>query len=118
MTLDQFYKVFIICHATGGGIALISGTISVIARKGNTWHKKSGLVFFYGMMIAGLSGIVASMIPDHINPFLFVVGIFSVYLVLSGYRALRFKKVREVRDIFWDKVIAGIMLTATVGMIT
>lgn len=117
MTLEQFFKIFITCHAIGGSIALIGGTISIIARKGNNWHKKSGIIFYYAMMLAGLSGIVASLIPGHYNPFLFVVGVFSIYLVLSGYRALRFKSVRVIKDILWDRILATLMLIVALGMI-
>lgn len=118
MTLEQFFTVFITLHAISGSVGLLAGTISIIAHKGNNWHKKSGIVFFYAMMLAGLSGIVASLIPGHYSPFLFVVGVFSIYLVLSGYRALRFKKVRVVKDIVWDKILAAIMLIVALGMIT
>lgn len=117
MTIEQFFRVFITFHAIGGFVSLVSGTISVIARKGNRWHKKAGMVFYYGMMVAGISGIIASMIPGHESPFLFVVGLFSVYLVLSGYRALRFKRVREQRSLRWDKVIAWSMVLVAIGML-
>ena len=118
MTLEQFFTIFITLHAVSGSIALVAGTISIIAPKGRTWHKKSGIVFFYTMMLAGISGIIASVIPGHYNPFLFVIGIFSSYLVLSGYSALRFKKAQINKDILWDKILATLMLTVALGMIT
>lgn len=117
MDYATFFKIFITLHAVGGFISLISGTTSVIARKGNVWHKKSGMIFYYGMLTAGISGIVASLLPDHNSPFLFVVGLFSVYLVLSGYRALRFKRVRKMTDVRWDKVISWSMAIVGLGMI-
>lgn len=117
MDYSTFFKIFITLHAVGGFISLVSGTVSVIARKGNTWHKKSGMIFFYGMMVAGISGIIAAVLPEHHNPFLFVVGLFSVYLVLSGYRALRFKRVRATSELLWDKVISWSMLVIGTGMI-
>ncbi len=117
MDYATFFKIFITLHAIGGFISLISGTISVIARKGNMWHKKSGMVFYYGMLTAGVSGVLAALLPDHKNPFLFVVGLFSVYLVLSGYRALRFKRVGKMADVRWDKVISWSMAVIAVAMI-
>lgn len=117
MSIEQFFRVFITFHAIGGFISLIAGTISVIATKGNRWHKKSGKIFYYGMMVAGISGIVASLIPGHQSPFLFVVGLFSIYLVLSGYRALNFKRVRMQQQLVWDKVIARGMFVIGLGMI-
>lgn len=116
MTIEQFFSIFITFHAMGGFISLIAGTIAVIATKGNRWHKKSGMIFYYGMMVAGISGIAASLIPEHQSPFLFVVGLFSIYLVLSGYRALRFKGVRKQQQLFGDKIIAWSMLLIGFGM--
>ncbi len=117
MTLDQFFTIFIAIHAIMGIISLAAGTISVIASKGGRWHTKSGKIFYYAMMIAGISGIVASLIPGHIKPFLFVVGIFSIYLVLSGYRALAFVGVKEQSQLIWDKIIAFTMGIVALGMI-
>ncbi len=117
MDYSMFYQILIIFHAAGGFIALLAGSISIIAKKGNQWHKKSGKFFYYAMMIAGGSGIIASTLPGHHNPFLFVVGLFSIYLVLSGYRALRFKKLKHVAQLKWDRVISWSMLCVGLGMI-
>lgn len=117
MDYSTFFKICITLHAITGFISLIAGTVSVITRKGGAMHKKAGMVFFYGMMIAGVSGVVASLLPDHHNPFLFVVGLFSVYLVLSGYRALRFKKVKMTRELRYDKIISWTMLSIGVVMV-
>ena len=117
MTIDQFFTVFILIHAICGSISLLAGTISVIAKKGGQWHKKSGIIFYYGMVMASISGIVAAFIPGHLNPFLFVVGLFSFYLVLTGYRALRFKRIKTTAQLFWDKILAWGMLIVGFGMI-
>lgn len=108
--MEFFFTIFITLHAIAGSISLVAGTISVIAKKGRKVHKKSGKVFFYGMMVAGLSGIGASVIPDHYNPFLFVVGLFSVYLVLSGYRALGLTRVRDQKELRSDILLAWAMI--------
>lgn len=110
MTIEHIFIIFITLHAIAGGISLIAGTISVIAKKGGKLHKKSGKVFFYGMMVAGLSGIGASVFPNHYNPFLFVVGLFSIYLVLSGYRALGFIRIRDRKALQSDILLAWAMI--------
>ena len=118
MSLTQFFTIFIAIHAISGMISLVAGTISVIAKKGGKVHKKSGKVFFYGMMLAGSSGIVASLLPGHYNPFLFVVGLFSVYLVLSGYRALKFTKVKTRAQLRPDIILAWAMILVAALMIS
>lgn len=115
--MEAFFKIFIFTHAIFGFISLIAGTISVVARKGNRWHKKSGMIFYYGMLVAGGSGLVAALLPGHLNPFLFVVALFTLYLTLTGYRALGFKKVRERSQIKLDMVYAYAMLSIAVAMI-
>ncbi|TRZ44341.1 DUF2306 domain-containing protein [Robertkochia solimangrovi] len=90
--MENIITTLIYIHAGFGGIALFAGLISLIVKKGNTIHKRSGLVFFYAMLCSGLIALIVSCLPGHESPFLFAIGIFSLYFVLSGYRALRFKK--------------------------
>jgi hypothetical protein len=102
-------------HAALGGIALITGFISMVAKKGKTIHKKSGLLFFYSMMLSGIIALVVAVLPKHESPFLFAVGIFSLYFVLTGKRALHFKL--EKPDLRVDKWISKIMILTGVLMI-
>ena len=44
-----------------------------------------------------------AVLPKHESPFLFAVGIFSLYFVLTGNRALKFK--RETPDLIIDKLL-------------
>ena len=46
MELEKIVQIFIYTHAGFGGIALLTGAIALIAKKGNKLHKKSGKVFF------------------------------------------------------------------------
>ncbi len=107
--------ILIIFHAVLGGLALISGTISLFAKKGKKAHKKSGIVFYYSMTSCALSAMLISVLPNHINPFLFSIGIFSLYFVLTGKRALNFKN--ETTSLFLDKTIALIMALTGILMI-
>lgn len=118
MTLDRFASLLIIIHAVFGGIALLTGTISIIAPKGKQWHKKSGKIFYYAMLATGISALIAAVLPGHTNPFLFVVGVFSTYFVISGYRALRYKKLKDVQGLYWDRVLAIVMSITALSMLT
>ncbi|MFK8037527.1 MAG: DUF2306 domain-containing protein [Crocinitomicaceae bacterium] len=90
--MESLVKILIIVHATFGGIALVTGLISMIVYKGQNLHKKSGKIFVYTMLISAVTALFIALMPNHENPFLFAIGIFSTYLVLTGYRALRFKR--------------------------
>lgn len=113
--MEKAIHVFINIHALLGGIALIAGLTSIIAKKGNKLHKKSGLVFFYSMILSGSIAMVIALLPHHESPFLFAVGIFSLYFVLTGHRALSFKT--KVSHFQIDKLISIIMILTSLLMI-
>ncbi|WP_026450108.1 hypothetical protein [Aequorivita capsosiphonis] len=113
--MEKTIQILIFIHATFGGIAFIAGFIAMVAKKGYKLHKKSGLVFFYSMMISGLIAMLVAFMPNHESPFLFAVGIFSLYFVLTGKRALNFKN--KIPDLKIDKLISVSMILSGVLMI-
>ena len=113
--MEKTIQILIYIHAAFGGIALLAGSVSIIAKKGKNIHRKSGLVFFYSMMLSGIIAMIVAVLPNHESPFLFAVGIFSLYFVLTGNRALNFK--RKNPDLKIDKLISIIMITTGVLMI-
>jgi uncharacterized membrane protein len=114
MDLESTVQIFIYAHAAFGALALISGLVSLSTQKGGSIHKKFGKVFFYSMLICGLSALVISILPKHESPFLFAVGIFSSYFVLTGFRALNFKKTSF--DLTIDKFISWTMILTGLTM--
>ena len=113
--MEQIIKIFIYIHAFFGGIALLSGLASILFVKGSPNHKKSGKVFSYGMVISSLISLPICWLPNHENNFLFLIGIFTIYLVISGNRVLLFKKKKEAN--FTDKIISGVMFVASLLML-
>ena len=112
--METTAKILILVHATFGGIALLTGLISMIAYKGKNLHKKSGKFFVYTMISSGLTAMIIALLPNHESPFLFAIGIFSTYLTLTGYRALRFKRknisLSVDSTIAWLMVITGFLM--------
>jgi uncharacterized membrane protein len=84
--MEIIFKVFLFIHIISGAVGLLSGTLNVINKKGNKLHKQIGLFFFYGMLINGISALVVASI--HFNVFLFIVGVFSIYMVSTAQRFL------------------------------
>jgi uncharacterized membrane protein len=113
--METIATYLIIIHATLGSIAFIAGFIALITKKGSKSHKKSGIVFYYTMLYSALSALVISILPNHENAFLFTIGIFSSYAIVSGYRALRFK--RPNPTVWLDKILAIVMLITGICMI-
>src|SRR5688572_28074925 len=87
--MDIIFTTFLTLHIIGGSLGLLTGTINLVRRKGDKNHKITGKVFSYAMLTAGVSSFVLSII--HPNYFLFMVGVFTVYLVGTGYRFLYLK---------------------------
>ena len=104
--METTIKIAIYIHAFFGGIGLLAGFGSVIFKKGSRNHKQSGKLFSIGMIISSLISLPICWLPKHENIFLFLIGIFTIYLVLSGNRVLGFR--RKSKADFTDKVSAGI----------
>lgn len=112
--METIVRFLIYVHAASGALALLGGLIAPLVKKGNKKHKISGIGFYYSMIVSGLSGMLIAVLPKHESPFLFSVGIFSLYFVLAGHRALRFKNKFPT---IVDKTISWTMLIAGLGMI-
>lgn len=87
-TPDVFF-VFLTLHIIGGGVGLVSGTLNLILKKGGKRHQLIGHFFFYGMLLAGSSALLLAYIKS--NYFLFIVGVFTLYMVITGKRYIYLK---------------------------
>ncbi|CAM3070892.1 hypothetical protein [Flavobacterium frigoris] len=74
-----------------------------------------GKLFSIGMIKSSIISLPICCMPKHQNIFLFLIGLFSIYLVLSGNRALTFK--RKMKGNLIDQLISGIMLLFSVVMV-
>ncbi len=107
------YLIFI--HAGFGGIALVAGSLALITTKGSLVHKKSGRVFFLTMLISALVAIVISLCPGHFNSMLLSIGVFSTYLIVTGYRAISYKNKINFK---WDTTLSYFMIITALSMMT
>lgn len=115
MENQKLIQILIYFHALFGGIALLSGLLALLFRKGKNTHKKTGKLFYYAMLLSAITALIISTLPNHQSPFLFSIGIFSSYFVLTGYRALQFKDKNPNLKI--DRAISRIMILTGILMI-
>ncbi|MFI1773640.1 hypothetical protein [Thalassobellus citreus] len=115
--MEETIKILIYIHAFFGGLGLVTGIGSVIVKKGSKPHKKMGKLFSIGMVISSLISMPISWLPNHENIFLFLIGLFTIYLVISGNQILTFKSKRKKIAKPIDKIISGSMLTISILMI-
>jgi uncharacterized membrane protein len=100
------FIILLMLHVICGGISLLLGGYIVLTRKGGRRHKTAGNIYFVSMLVAALAALVLSYI--HPNYFLFIVGVFTAFMLLSGRRYINKKSGSDVRMADW--LLSGVML--------
>jgi hypothetical protein len=115
--MEPTIKIFIYIHAFFGGIGLITGIGSIIVKKGSIPHKRLGKLFSIGMITSSLISIPIACMPNHENLFLLLIGLFTIYLVVSGNQILTFKRKNKKQAAAIDQLISGVMLVLSTIMV-
>ena len=115
--MEQTITILTYIHAFFGGVGLITGIGSIIVKKGQKLHRNLGKLFSFGMITSSLLSFLICLMPQHENLFLFLIGLFTIYLVISGNRALTFRLKSKIQADSTDKSISGIMLFLSIIMI-
>ena len=110
--MNLAFKVFLILHIISGSVGLLFGLLNILRPKGDKSHRQIGKIFFLSMLVAGISSLVLSLI--HPNYFLFMVGVFTLYMVGSGQRYLSHKQHDKIHSKGIDWVLTIFMLIAGV----
>ncbi len=114
--MEILFTIILIIHVAGGTLALLGAPIALAVHKGGKTHRTAGKIFLWGMTTVFVTAIYMSIY--HNIPFLFMIAFFSYQLVLSGYRALFYKKLyrgQEVMRIDW--IIIAVVVTINIAMI-
>jgi uncharacterized membrane protein len=102
------FKIFLFAHIASGGMALITGLISMTAVKGGRTHRLAGKIFFWAMAGVFITSVYMSLVKS--NWFLLCVGFFSFYLTSSGYLVLQAKAAKNidtVKPMYWLVCLLG-----------
>ena len=89
--METILKLDLYLHITAGTVALITGFIAMIAKKGGVPHRKAGQWYFWAMATVCFTALIRFRLSPGIT-FLTMIAIFSFYLNFSGRRILSFKK--------------------------
>ena len=95
--MENIFNLFLFPHIVSGFLALVVAPIAMVVKKGGRQHRLWGKIFFWSMCVVGITAMGMSAIKSNI--FLAMVGIFSFYLVASGYRALYRRHVNSFKDV-------------------
>ncbi|MFD1185473.1 hypothetical protein [Pontibacter rugosus] len=102
--MEILFTALLIMHVIAGTTGLIAGPVSMVNKKGGRQHRFTGKLFFYAMMLVSVTAVSMATLPHHHSPFLLIIGVFSAYLVSSGYRVLYLKglpKGQKVLSLDW-----------------
>ena len=87
---EKIISAFLIIHIIGGATSLLSGLVAMLTQKGGRSHRLAGKIYFGGMTAVFIGAVVVAI--AHRNDFLLMVGFFSYYMTVRGYRILSLKK--------------------------
>ncbi|MGE3799571.1 MAG: hypothetical protein AB7H80_00975 [Candidatus Kapaibacterium sp.] len=115
-TMTTLQNLLTIVHVLAGSTALATALMATLAKAVNLkhrWHILSGRIFFWSMLIIALTAFPMAVI--HPNTFLFLIGIFSLYLTLAGWR---YATNRKGVPRWFDWISAGLMLLTSLVMVS
>lgn len=105
-------QTILFLHVLAGAISLGAAGAAIGSAKGSALHRQAGRIYTLAMLIVGLSALMLAALKP--NAFLFAVGIFSLYLVFTGWRAAI---VRNGRPGWIDRACGALMAGAGTGML-
>ena len=102
----MFYTIALIIHIVFGSLALTTGFLAIVFKKGLGRHKTAGKIYYYSMILVCVSAISVSLLKE--QSFLLHIGIFSGYMVYSGYRAIQ-EKTFYANVLDWSLLLASLI---------
>ncbi|MCH1418532.1 MAG: DUF2306 domain-containing protein [Flavobacteriaceae bacterium] len=88
--MRSLYQSLLYLQIAAGSLSLLTGGLNMILPKGGKRHRKIGRLFVTGMMLTGGSALLMAQIKP--NPFLFIIGVFTIYLVGTADRYIKLKQ--------------------------
>ena len=100
---DLLQLILLAMHIGAGSVSLATAGVALVTAKGGRWHVLAGRVYAVGMTIIFVTAIPLAIFADSI--FLFLIALFSFYLVFAGWRFARNRQ-RRAHPVDWAAVSA------------
>lgn len=112
----MIFNLLLLIHILSGSTSMSCSLAAIATKKGSAQHKRYGRYFFYGMTGVFITAIPMSLIKK--NLFLFLIALFSYYLVYSGKRyARRHDNIIPISDwIVCFSMIAASLIMVALGI--
>jgi hypothetical protein len=107
--MEKFTPVLLALHVAAGIVSFVAAPIALMLRKGAAGHRLFGKIFFYAMTVVFITACIVALVRW--NLFLLMIGVFSYYGVVSGYRALFHKQLHLGRGLTWVDWAAALAAT-------
>ena len=114
MNRDGIFQAALIIHILFGSVALFVAPAAMLTRKGGSWHRRWGIVFFWSITAVAVTAVVMSFIRSGL--FFLLIALFSFYLALTGYRVL-YRKTPKQPAGKTDWAAASAMLLGSLALI-
>ncbi|HLL47567.1 MAG TPA: hypothetical protein VK399_12705 [Longimicrobiaceae bacterium] len=95
-------------HVAAGGLAMVLGAVALLAKKGGTVHRRSGLLFVYAMLVMGTSASLLGLRDGPADGNV-MAGLMTAYFVGTALTAVRPASP-------WTRRIDAAALTLVVGL--
>ena len=82
-------NVLLYLHIAGGALGLLSGSVAILARKGQPVHRSAGKVFFVSMFVSYFIGAAVAPFLDEGQRPNFIGGVLALYLLLTAWLAAK-----------------------------
>jgi uncharacterized membrane protein len=76
-------------HIVAGGLALLFGYVALFAAKGQTLHRKSGILFVYAMLTVSVCGLLIAAGRDVAPAVNIPAALLTAYLVITALTTVR-----------------------------
>ena len=95
----DLFKILLIIHIVCGSTSLLLGLFIMLLKKGDRKHTRLGNMYFFSLLTAAAVSLPMSYL--HPNYFLFIIGVFTAYMLLTGRNYLKKKSIADVKTIDW-----------------
>jgi uncharacterized membrane protein len=82
------HDVILPIHIAAGSLAILLGAVALVAKKGGTVHRRSGLLFVFAMLVMGFSASVLGFLKSPTDSNVFT-GLLTAYFVGTALMTVR-----------------------------
>lgn len=92
-------NIILYTHIILGTLGLLAGVFVILLQKGDKRHRFIGKIFSYNLGLSMLASFPISFYKENI--FLFCIGVWTLYMIITGQRSLQISDIKKVTFLDW-----------------